>query len=99
MLILIWGFILLLVCAVGFLFWLYFRNQDDSVHSDTQIMQTEDKVLHLEENLKKTLEIMQGLAKKMQVQQEVLDKTTTRLNQLELQNAELVSLLAKLKNL
>ena len=38
---------------------------------------------------------MQDLAKKMHVQQEVLDQTTTKLQQVELQNAELVSLLTK----
>jgi len=55
----------------------------------------EEKIVHLEENLKKTLEIMQDLAKKMHVQQEVLDQTTAKLHQVELQNAELVSLLTK----
>ena len=55
----------------------------------------EEKIMHLEENLKKTLEIMQDLAKKMHVQQEVLDQTTAKLQQVELQNAELVSLLTK----
>ena len=57
--------------------------------------QVEQKVLHLEEHLKKTLEIMQDLAKKMQVQQDALDKTVQKTAQLEMQNAELVSLLAK----
>jgi hypothetical protein len=38
---------------------------------------------------------MQDLAKKMHVQQEVLDQTTNKLKQVELQNAELVHLLAK----
>ncbi len=52
-------------------------------------------MIQLEENLKKTLEIMQDLAKKMHVQQEVIDKTTTKLNQVESQNAELVGQLAK----
>ena len=48
-----------------------------------------------EENLKKTLEIMQDLAKKMHVQQEVIEQTTSKLQKVELQNAELVSILAK----
>ena len=38
---------------------------------------------------------MQDLAKKMHTQQEVLDQTTHKLQQVELQNAELVTLLAK----
>lgn len=95
MIILLWGLILLLALAVIFLIWLQFRNQADS-NSDVQHQQQlEQKVLHLEENLKKTLEIMQDLAKKMQVQQDVLDKTVQKTTQLEMQNAELVNLLAK----
>lgn len=91
---LVWGFIILLTLAVIFLIWLQFNQNDDSgvVQGGVPV---EEKVAHLEENLKKTLEIMQDLAKKMHVQQEVLDQTTTKLQQVELQNAELVSLLTK----
>ncbi|WP_165493748.1 hypothetical protein [Acinetobacter terrae] len=98
MLIFIWSFILLLAIAVIFLIWAQFSNQND-VLSETQMnLQLEEKVSHLEENLKKTLEIMQDLAKKMHIQQQVLDKTTNKLSQVELQNAELVGLLAKAVN-
>lgn len=98
MLIFIWSFILLLAIAVIFLIWAQFTNQND-VLSETQMnLQLEEKVIHLEENLKKTLEIMQDLAKKMHIQQQVLDKTTNKLSQVELQNAELVGLLAKAVN-
>ncbi|TCB59168.1 hypothetical protein E0H85_08930 [Acinetobacter terrae] len=94
----IWSFILLLAIAVIFLIWAQFSNQND-VLSETQMnLQLEEKVSHLEENLKKTLEIMQDLAKKMHIQQQVLDKTTNKLSQVELQNAELVGLLAKAVN-
>lgn len=89
----VWGFIILLTLAVIFLIWLQF-NQSDEPHS-VEGVPVEEKILHLEENLKKTLEIMQDLAKKMHVQQEVLDQTTAKLQQVELQNAELVSLLTK----
>lgn len=89
----VWGFIILLTLAVIFLIWLQF-NQNDEPRTE-QGVPVEEKVAHLEENLKKTLEIMQDLAKKMHVQQEVLDQTTTKLQQVELQNAELVSLLTK----
>jgi len=41
------------------------------------------------------LEIMQDLAKKMHVQQEVIEQTTSKLQKVELQNAELVNILAK----
>ncbi|NNH77021.1 hypothetical protein HLH17_04885 [Acinetobacter sp. ANC 5380] len=98
MLIFIWSFILLLAIAVIFLIWAQFSNQND-VLSETQMnLQLEEKVIHLEENLKKTLEIMQDLAKKMHIQQQVLDKTTNKLSQVESQNAELVGLLAKAVN-
>ena len=89
----VWGFIILLTLAVIFLIWLQF-NQNDEPRTE-QGVPVEEKVAHLEENLKKNLEIMQDLAKKMHVQQEVLDQTTTKLQQVELQNAELVSLLTK----
>jgi len=50
-------------------------------------------VLHLELHLKKSLEIMQDLAKKMHVQQEVLDRTVANIAALEKQNVELVNVL------
>lgn len=90
---LVWGFIILLTLAVIFLIWLQFNQQDEPY--SVAGLPVEEKVAHLEENLKKTLEIMQDLAKKMHVQQEVLDQTTVKLQQVELQNAELVSLLTK----
>ena len=90
---LIWGFIILLTLAVIFLIWLQFNNNESS--QSVEGVPVEEKVAHLEENLKNTLEIMQDLAKKMHVQQEVLDQTTAKLQKVELQNAELVNLLAK----
>ena len=95
MLILIWGFILLLAVAVVFLIWVQFKNQADKVDPSVEQNQLQEKVHHLEENLKKTLEIMQDLAKKMHVQQEVIEQTTSKLQKVELQNAELVNILAK----
>ncbi len=95
MLILIWGFILLLAVAVIFLIWFEFKNQADKTDPSVEQNQLQEKVQHLEENLKKTLEIMQDLAKKMNVQQEVIEQTTSKLQKVELQNAELVNILAK----
>ena len=95
MLILIWGFILLLAVAVIFLIWFQFKNQADKTDPSVVQNQLQEKVHHLEENLKKTLEIMQDLAKKMHVQQEVIEQTTSKLQKVELQNAELVNILAK----
>ena len=95
MLILIWGFILLLAVAVVFLIWFQFKNQADKTDPSVEQNQLQEKVHLLEENLKKTLEIMQDLAKKMHVQQEVIEQTTSKLQKVELQNAELVNILAK----
>ncbi|MFW1752945.1 hypothetical protein [Acinetobacter wanghuae] len=94
MLIVMWGFIFLLAAAVIFLIWLQFKGEGEQFDT-VKIQQLEQNVLNLEENLKKTLEIMQDLAKKMHVQQEVLDQTTQKLQQVELQNAELVALIAQ----
>ena len=91
-LILIWGFIGLLLIAVTFLFWFQFKTS--TVQSqDIYVAQLEEKVVHLELHLKKSLEIMQDLAKKMHVQQEVLDKTVANIAALEKQNVELVNVL------
>ncbi len=90
---LIWGFITLLTLAVIFLIWLHFNQVEPNTAYEG--VAVEEKVANLESNLKKTLEIMQDLAKKMHVQQEVLDQTTAKLQQVELQNAELVNLLAQ----
>ena len=95
MMMLIWGFILLLAMAVIFLVWFQLKQQGENAGDVEYQQHLEEKVVHLEENLKKTLEIMQDLAKKMHVQQEAIDKTVKRTHQLELQNAELVSLLSK----
>ena len=94
MITLIWVFIVALVCAVAILLWLQLRQAGTPVVA-TEQQQLEQKVLHLESHLKQTLEIMQDLVKKMHVQQEALDRTAKKTQQLELQNAELVSLLAK----
>ena len=89
---LIWGFIAVLLAAVVFLFWLQFKNVEVS-NQDVQVLQLEEKVVHLELHLKKSLEIMQDLAKKMHVQQEVLDRTVANIAALEKQNVEMVNVL------
>lgn len=93
--ILLWGFVFLLSLAVIFLIWMQFKSQDSENSLNVEQVHLENKILNLEENLKKTLEIMQDLAKKMHVQQEVLDQTSHKLQQVELQNAELVTLIAQ----
>ncbi len=91
-LILIWGFIVILLVAVVFLFWLQFKNVDVQ-NQNVQVLHLEEKVVHLELHLKKSLEIMQDLAKKMHVQQEVLDRTVANMAALEKQNVEMVNVL------
>ncbi|OEY96343.1 hypothetical protein BJD20_12420 [Acinetobacter proteolyticus] len=91
-LMLIWGFIAVLLMAVAFLFWFQFKSVDVP-NSDSQVLHLEEKVIHLELHLKKSLEIMQDLAKKMHVQQEVLDRTVANIAALEKQNVEMVNLL------
>ena len=91
-LMLIWGFIGLLLIAVGFLFWFQFKTSNVQ-SQDIYVAQLDEKVVHLELHLKKSLEIMQDLAKKMHVQQEVLDRTVANIAALEKQNVELVNVL------
>lgn len=91
-LMMMWGFIILLMLAVILLFWFQFKNVEVK-NQDVEVLQLEEKVLHLELHLKKSLEIMQDLAKKMHVQQEVLDRTVANIAALEKQNAELVNVL------
>lgn len=91
-LMLIWGFLIVLLMAVAFLFWFQFKTSNVQ-SQDIYVAQLEEKVVHLELHLKKSLEIMQDLAKKMHVQQEVLDRTVANIAALEKQNVELVNFL------
>lgn len=91
-LMLIWGFLIVLLMAVAFLFWFQLKNKQQPP-TDPQVLYLEEKVLHLESHLKKSLEIMQDLAKKMHVQQEVLDRAVANIAALEKQNVELVNVL------
>ncbi len=85
--------IVLLYVAVIFLVWQLGKLSKENKDSLLMIQDQETKIAAQEDHLKKTLEIMQDLAKKMHIQQEVLDQTTARLNQVEFQNAELVRIL------
>lgn len=83
----------LLSCAVIFLFW-QMTQMSKEQQSVSAILHEQEQHIHAqEEHLKQTLHIMQDLAKKMHVQQEGLDKTTQRVTQVEVQNAELIRLL------
>ena len=91
-LMLIWGFLIVLLMAVAFLFWFQFKTSNVQ-SQDIYVAQLEEKVVHLELHLKKSLEIMQDLAKKMHLQQEVLDRIFANIAALEKQNVELVNVL------
>lgn len=84
---------LLLYAAVIFLVWQLGLLNKDSKEAAQVIKEQNLRILAQEDHLKRTLEIMQDLAKKMHIQQEVLDRTTVKLSQIELQNAELVQIL------
>ena len=96
--IIIWLVVIVLVVAVAIMFWMLMKKQQHQNVDALVIQQLENKVESLELNLQKTLEIMQDLARKMNVQQEVLDINAQKLKQVETQNVELVSLLAKVVN-
>ena len=96
--IIIWLVVIVLVVAVAIMFWMLMKKQHHQNVDALDIQQLENKVESLELNLQKTLEIMQDLARKMNVQQEVLDINAQKLKQVETQNVELVSLLAKVVN-
>ena len=96
--IIIWLVMIVLVVAVAIMFWMLMKKQHHQNVDALVIQQLENKVESLELNLQKTLEIMQDLARKMNVQQEVLDINAQKLKQVETQNVELVSLLAKVVN-
>jgi len=92
---LIWLFIIILMIAVLILVVLQFRKEQNSFTEETQHHKLEEKVVMLESNLKKTLEIMQDLAKSVQVDRELLNQTLQKLKLLELQNAELIALITQ----
>ena len=96
--IIIWLVVIVLVVAVAIMFWMLMKKQHHQNVDALVIQQLENKVESLELNLQKTLEIMQDLARKMNVQQEVLDINAQKLKQVETQNVELVSLLATVVN-
>uniref|UniRef100_UPI00124D7EE7 hypothetical protein n=1 Tax=Acinetobacter ursingii TaxID=108980 RepID=UPI00124D7EE7 len=86
-------FIISLMIAVLILVVLQFRKEQNSFTEETQHHKLEEKVVMLESNLKKTVEIMQDLAKSVQVDRELLNQTVQKSKLLELQNAELIALI------
>ena len=96
--IIIWLVVIVLVVAVAIMFWMLIKKQQHQNVDALVIQQLENKVESLELNLQKTLKIMQDLTIKINIQQEVLDINAQKIKQVETQNVELVSLLAKVVN-
>lgn len=92
----LWGLTILLMVVVMVLVWLQVKNQHQDLSDLSENHQLKQQVAHLEDHLKKTLEIMQDLAKKMHVQQEALDHTNAKLQKLEKQQIEMVNILSKM---
>lgn len=92
----LWGLTILLMVVVMVLVWLQVKNQHQDLSDLSENHQLKQQVAHLEDHLKKTLEIMQDLAKKMHVQQEALDHTNAKLQKLEKQQVEMVNILSKM---
>ena len=92
----LWGLTILLMVVVMVLVWLQVKNQRQDLSDLSENHQLKQQVAHLEDHLKKTLEIMQDLAKKMHVQQEALDHTNAKLQKLEKQQIEMVNILSKM---
>ena len=83
--------VIALLVSLIFLFVMIFKQQAKIEH----LQQIQYKTDALEANLKQTLEITQDVVKKMHVQQQALDLTTQKLQQVEAQNAELVKIMTQ----
>lgn len=94
--IILWAFIFLLTAAVIFLIWLQFKNQSEQLADLAKIQHLDAKVEHLEDHLKRSLELMQELANKMHGQQEQLNGSINKMHQIDAQNVELISLISQI---
>jgi predicted PurR-regulated permease PerM len=83
--------------AIIFMVWQMGKLNKQNITLIERTNHQEHLIQSQENHLKQTLQIMQDLAKKMHVQQEVLDNTSNRLTQVEFQNAELIKILQQSK--
>lgn len=83
--------------AIIFMVWQMGKLNKQNITLIERTNHQEHLIQSQENHLKQTLQIMQNLAKKMHVQQEVLDNTSNRLTQVEFQNAELIKILQQSK--
>ncbi len=87
--------VLILFLAIVMLLWQLIKLKKDFLALEQQLTEQQSRVQSQDENLKKTLAIMQDLAKQMHQQQEILERQSARLTQVEIQNAELVTILTQ----
>lgn len=83
--------------AIIFMVWQMGKLNKQNITLIERTNHQEHLIQSQENHLKQTLQIMQDLAKKMHVQQEVLNNTSNRLTQVEFQNAELIKILQQSK--
>ncbi|RSZ26067.1 hypothetical protein [Acinetobacter bereziniae] len=83
--------------AIIFMVWQMGKLNKQNITLIERTNHQEHLIQSQENHFKQTLQIMQDLAKKMHVQQEVLDNTSNRLTQVEFQNAELIKILQQSK--
>lgn len=83
--------------AIIFMVWQMGKLNKQNIILIERTNHQEHLIQSQENHLKQTLQIMQDLAKKMHVQQEVLDNTSNRLTQVEFQNAKLIKILQQSK--
>ena len=92
----IWLLVIILMIIILVLSFSLFQNQKKlNSQAHISVEKVEQQVLDQEQNLQKTLLIMQDLAKQLHLQQEVLEKVQQKVNQLESQQADLVDVLSK----
>ncbi|WEE37854.1 MULTISPECIES: hypothetical protein [unclassified Acinetobacter] len=85
--------IVILYLAMMFVIWQMGKLKKENLEWLKHVQNHGQQIHAQEQHLKQALQIMQDLAKKMHIQQQVLDNTSTRLTQVEFQNAELIKIL------
>lgn len=88
----LWGYLTLVILLLLLLFWAYIRQKKKVLAMVETHLELEQKVVHLEQHLTQTLDLVQDMAKNMQAQQH-------KVNVVEKQNAELVILMTKIVQL
>lgn len=88
----LWGYLTLVILLLLLLFWAHIQQKKKVLAMVETHLELEQKVVHLEQHLTQTLDLVQDMAKNMQAQQH-------KVNVVEKQNAELVILMTKIVQL